>query len=463
MGGRLLDFLGQGVAADLPVAADMPARIVNNGCALYYAYDEQRLYMFNQDDVAWDSISLAMSLDAEAVQDIIGLFVVNGAGIAVNYDDGLNQLIISSSITQYTDEMAADAVGALFAAGVDSGITITYDDAGNAIALSVTPMTYAINDLTDVDTVTTPPTNGQALVWDDATDKWIPGTIEGGEPESAIISARYWRIRNTVAPAGNQIALATVKFRDANAANLSGNGASASASSVFDGSYPAASAFDASDDTRWVTGAGVGTAWLAYDFGSPVAIYDVTVMAWSGALAAGMPNVLVEYSDNGTDYTTLVTQAMAAYVALTPQTVTVQAVEVGTSSQATTADMYEGTATNKFVSPKRIFDSAIPVAVPYAAAIALNGNTGFNFSTTLTGNVTFSNPTNMKAGQSGLYIVTQDATGSRVASWGGNWRFEGGAAVGGVLSTAANAVDAISYYVRTDGTIIASVMKDIKA
>jgi len=40
--------------------------------------------------------------------------------------------------------------------------------------------TSSIDDLNDVDTTTTAPTDGQALVWDNAASQWEPGTIEGG-------------------------------------------------------------------------------------------------------------------------------------------------------------------------------------------------------------------------------------------------------------------------------------------
>lgn len=40
--------------------------------------------------------------------------------------------------------------------------------------------TSSIDDLTDVDTTTVAPIDGQALVWDNAASQWEPGTIEGG-------------------------------------------------------------------------------------------------------------------------------------------------------------------------------------------------------------------------------------------------------------------------------------------
>jgi|SRR6056300_240250 hypothetical protein len=54
--------------------------------------------------------------------------------------------------------------GSSFVAGDDS------DDLSN----------NSINELQDVDTVTVAPANGQALVWNSAQSKWLPGTVSGG-------------------------------------------------------------------------------------------------------------------------------------------------------------------------------------------------------------------------------------------------------------------------------------------
>ncbi len=66
---------------------------------------------------------------------------------------------------------------------------------------------------------------------------------------------------------------------------------------------------------------------------------------------------------------------------------------------------------------------------------------------------TLANPTNIVAGQAGLIIVTQSATGSDlISSYGSAWKFAGGTAP--TLSTTANAVDALSFYA-IDATHIA--------
>jgi len=43
------------------------------------------------------------------------------------------------------------------------------------ISTAIAAVATELNDLTDVDLTTTPPTDGQALIWDNATSTWIPG------------------------------------------------------------------------------------------------------------------------------------------------------------------------------------------------------------------------------------------------------------------------------------------------
>ena len=92
-------------------------------------------------------------------------------------------------------------------------------------------------------------------------------------------------------------------------------------------------------------------------------------------------------------------------------------------------------------------------AVSYASTITLDFRTANNFSTTLTGNVTFANPSNISAGQSGVLFITQDGTGGRTAAFGSYWDFSDGTAP--TLSTGANAVDVIAWFARSSTKISA--------
>ena len=95
-------------------------------------------------------------------------------------------------------------------------------------------------------------------------------------------------------------------------------------------------------------------------------------------------------------------------------------------------------------------------AVSYASTITLDFRTANNFSTTLTGNTTFANPSNISAGQSGVIFITQDGTGSRTAAFGSYWDFSDGTAP--TLSTGADAVDMIAWIARSSTKISAQFL-----
>ncbi len=131
--------------------------------------------------------------------------------------------------------------------------------------------------------------------------------------------------------------------------------------------------------------------------------------------------------------------------------------------EASDSEMWTGSSSVKAVTPKKIFDAAIPQALADGATVTPNFNAGLNFEWTIGGNRTLANPTNAKAGQSGTIKIVQDGTGSRILAYGNNWRFPGGAATGGLLSTAAAAIDIIAYTVGNDGKLYATLSKAFAA
>jgi hypothetical protein len=100
------------------------------------------------------------------------------------------------------------------------------------------------------------------------------------------------------------------------------------------------------------------------------------------------------------------------------------------------------------------------VALTPSATITPDFAASNNFSLTAGQSFTLAFPTNVVAGQSGIIVITQDATGSRVITWGSGWVAAGGSKP--VLTTTANAVDYISYYVETTGRIFVSSIADVK-
>ena len=88
-----------------------------------------------------------------------------------------------------------------------------------------------------------------------------------------------------------------------------------------------------------------------------------------------------------------------------------------------------------------------PVTLTDAATVAVDLSLGNNFALTIAGNRTLGAPTNVTAGQSGVIVVTQDGTGSRTLAYNSVYKFAGGTAP--TLTTTANAVDVLAYYVES--------------
>ena len=75
-----------------------------------------------------------------------------------------------------------------------------------------------------------------------------------------------------------------------------------------------------------------------------------------------------------------------------------------------------------------------------------------NFVWTLTSNLVLTDPGDEVAGQSGIFVFVQDGTGSRTLSHAADQYFVAGG-ISITLSTAANAIDIVPYFVHADGKI----------
>jgi hypothetical protein len=101
-----------------------------------------------------------------------------------------------------------------------------------------------------------------------------------------------------------------------------------------------------------------------------------------------------------------------------------------------------------------------PVALTDAATVAVDLSLSNHYTLTLGGNRTLGAPTNQTAGQSGVIVLSQDATGSRTLAFASVWKFPGGTAP--TLTTTANAVDVLAYYVESGTRITARLVGDVK-
>ena len=136
-------------------------------------------------------------------------------------------------------------------------------------------------------------------------------------------------------------------------------------------------------------------------------------------------------------------------------------VAVSTDSTITGAKTFTSatTFTAKVVGAgSQAYSNPVSVAVS-TSSVEYNLAAGNNFTTVLNANVTFDNPTNPQPGQSGIIYIRQDGTGSRTASFAANWEFTGGTAP--TLSTAASAVDALIYNVRTSTAVSGFVVSNM--
>lgn len=120
---------------------------------------------------------------------------------------------------------------------------------------------------------------------------------------------------------------------------------------------------------------------------------------------------------------------------------------IGTDVQAYNANNAVTNAVQTFTSGQRGEITALTDGSTITPDLADSNN----FSVTLGGNRTLANPSNIVAGQSGSFFITQDGTGSRTLAYGSYYDFAGNTAP--TLSTAANSVDRIDYIVRTSTSI----------
>lgn len=125
---------------------------------------------------------------------------------------------------------------------------------------------------------------------------------------------------------------------------------------------------------------------------------------------------------------------------------------IGSTVQAFDADTAKTDAAQTYTAAQRGAISAISVGASDTTK-TLDFATANNFQLTLanTGSCELANPSNLTAGQSGSIFIVQDATGSRILTYGSQLDFAGGTAP--TLSTTAAAVDRIDYVVRSATSI----------
>lgn len=163
-----------------------------------------------------------------SIQDLDSRFpIVNPDGTPSAYlmrllrDRGSEQKQTASTVEELAEEVVrleeekADKIRQIIAGGGLTGGGDLSEDrtlnigAGSGIAVDADAvrLNAGINLLTDVDTVTTPPASGQALVWD-GSSQWKPGTVGGGGGGSYILAkAQRTAAASTASGAWNALLL----------------------------------------------------------------------------------------------------------------------------------------------------------------------------------------------------------------------------------------------------------------
>jgi len=122
------------------------------------------------------STAATVSLDGRYLQDLSGLTTDN--------------LTEGSTNLYYTQARFDSAFTAKSTTDLAEGTNLYYTDArvDARIATSNIVSSSSIDDLSDVDTTTTAPTDGQSLVWDNTNSKWVPGASAGSSIDVSDIA-----------------------------------------------------------------------------------------------------------------------------------------------------------------------------------------------------------------------------------------------------------------------------------
>lgn len=123
----------------------------------------------------------------------------------------------------------------------------------------------------------------------------------------------YWRINVTAAPTG-YVGIAEWKLFDSTSTQIPTTGGTASASTAYPG-QPASNAFDGNASTFWLTN-GSAPHFLAYQFASAVDVASISIQnaaAGSGNDQHTAQDFTLDYSDNGSTWTTLYTYKGAGW------------------------------------------------------------------------------------------------------------------------------------------------------
>ena len=192
----------------------------NNPGDMAFATDTNILYIWdgtawqqagstNADDLTEGNTNFFYTdarVDARLARGNVGDVIISG-NLQVN---GTTTTISSTDLTiddknivlsnGSTNAITSDGAGITIDLGTDGNASLTYSSVNDRFEMNKTLFTnitgqisditnHSINSLSDVDTVSSAPSDGQALLWNNANSEWVPGNVNVSQSLKQFITA----------------------------------------------------------------------------------------------------------------------------------------------------------------------------------------------------------------------------------------------------------------------------------